>query len=88
MIQYMQHKDHGTHICYDHGEVERCKANGWVEIDNPGSNKKEENKEEKKEQQAVNDERSELIELLDAEGIPHDKRWGLEKLREAFEAAE
>lgn len=31
MIVYMVHKDHGTHICYSIPEVEKCKANGWVE---------------------------------------------------------
>lgn len=29
MPVYLIHPDHGTHIAYDIGEVERCKLNGW-----------------------------------------------------------
>ena len=30
MIYYLDHPKHGTHICYDTAEVERCEKNGWV----------------------------------------------------------
>lgn len=30
MTTYLTHPEHGTHLAYDDGEVERCKKNGWV----------------------------------------------------------
>lgn len=71
MLVYMEHPHHGTHIAYDHGEVERCKANGWKVREEP--------------EQKQDDERDELIAMLEELGIPHDKRWGIKKLREALE---
>ena len=35
MLQYMKHKDHGTHIAYSQDEVERNEAHGWVCVDHP-----------------------------------------------------
>ena len=33
MLVYLVHPKHGTHIAYSPLEVEKCKANGWVERD-------------------------------------------------------
>ena len=35
MLQYMKHKEHGTHIAYNQDEVERNEPNGWVCVDHP-----------------------------------------------------
>ena len=35
MLQYMKHRDHGTHIAYMQDEVERNEAIGWVCVDHP-----------------------------------------------------
>ena len=35
MLQYMKHRDHGTHIAYSQDEVERNESNGWVCVDHP-----------------------------------------------------
>ena len=35
MLQYMKHRDHGTHIAYSQDEVERNESHGWVCVDHP-----------------------------------------------------
>jgi hypothetical protein len=30
MLTYMTHPEHGTHIAYDHAEVERLQKTGWT----------------------------------------------------------
>ena len=35
MLQYMKHKDHGTHIAYSQDEIDRNKDVGWVCVDHP-----------------------------------------------------
>ena len=34
-MQYMKHRDHGTHIAYSQDEVERNESHGWVCVDHP-----------------------------------------------------
>lgn len=35
MLVYLVHPQHGVHIVYTPFELEKCKANGWVERDKP-----------------------------------------------------
>ena len=35
MLQYMKHREHGTHIVYSEDEAVRCEALGWVRVDHP-----------------------------------------------------
>ena len=35
MLQYMKHRDHGTHIAYSQDEVDRNESHGWVCVDHP-----------------------------------------------------
>jgi hypothetical protein len=30
---YMKHAQHGAHVAYDQGEIDRCIKNGWVVAD-------------------------------------------------------
>ena len=37
MIQYMKHKDHGTHIVYEINDIKLHEKSGWLCIDEPGT---------------------------------------------------
>lgn len=68
-IYYLDHKDHGTHICYSETDIEGLKKNGWVL---------------REEELIKSDEPNELDELkakADALGIKYHHKSGVEKLK-------
>jgi hypothetical protein len=76
---YMDHPEHGAHICYTPEDVSVHEKSGWRlragETQKPATEPKKSSEIEKL--------RSDLNEM----GVVYDNRWGVAKLREALNEA-